>query len=279
MDERAPRWHGRRVLVTGCSGFLGGWVVRELLAAGAEVVGLVRDRAAWAAFARHRFTGRVHVVHGRVEDTFRVHSALAVHEAAAVFHLVAPIDRGTAAVLESVRRYDPRIPVVIARPFDAVPPSPDAAVPLGVARFGEVFGGGDRNASRLVPATLIGLLTGDRATRAMDAGGPRDFVYARDAARACLTLAEVIAERPQPHEVAFRSGWVLTAREMATAVRDVLDGRAPVAPGGPSPANPLGWHPAAPFADALAETVAWYREFVRTRPSPTGATDPARRAA
>jgi CDP-glucose 4,6-dehydratase len=259
-------------------------VVRELLAAGAGVVGLVRDRAAGSAFARHRLAGRVHVVHGRVEDTFRVHSALAIHEASAVFHLAAPTDpaspdRGTAVVLESVRRYDPRVPVVIARPFDAPSAPPDPPVPLGVARFGEVFGGGDRNVSRLVPATVIGLAAGDRTVRAVDDGGRRDFVYARDAARACLKLAEAIAEQPQPHEVGFRSGWGLTAREMAAAVRDVLDGRAPAVLGGPPPANPLGWQPATPFADALAETVNWYREFGRARPVSTEATDPARRAA
>src|SRR5438270_13763563 len=86
MDDAEHLWSGRRVLVTGCTGFLGGWTVRELLARGAEVVGLVRDRAAAGRFARHGLAGRVYPTHGRVEDTFRLHSTLAVHEVSAVFH-------------------------------------------------------------------------------------------------------------------------------------------------------------------------------------------------
>src|SRR5439155_12013949 len=162
MSDAAFPWRGRRVLVTGCTGLLGGAVVQELLAHGAVVVGLVRDRAAADSFARHRLTGRIHVVHGRVEDAFRIHSALAVYEVQSIFHLAGTdpdrLDRGTATVLDAVRRYDARVPVVMARPSGASPLAIPPGV-LGVARFGELFGSGDRKVSRIVPATAIGLLT------------------------------------------------------------------------------------------------------------------------
>src|SRR6185312_12270322 len=124
MSEPSSRWRGRRVLVTGCTGFLGGAVVEELLARGSQVIGLVRDRGSAAVLARHQLAGRVRIVHGRCEDLFRIHSALAIHEAHAVFHLAAcePLDTdgGTATVLEAIRRFDPRIPMVVARRPDAL---------------------------------------------------------------------------------------------------------------------------------------------------------------
>lgn len=288
MDEPTTPWRGRRVLVTGCTGFLGGAVVRELLSRGAEVVGLIRDRASDAEFARHRLTGRVHVIHGRVEDAFRIHSALAVYEVQTVLHLATAdpslLDRGTTTVLEAVRRYDPRVAVVVASPTAA----PDAAaraplvpsVPVGIARFGELFGGGDRKTFRVVPATIMGLLTGDRNVPAFDSPR-RDFVFVQDAARACLRLAESVADRPGPHieDVAFRSGWSMGDREMAAAIRDVFAHRfaelalEPVAP------NPLGWIPKISLTEAVAETINWYREFLRTRFFGTKPSAPTHRAA
>jgi CDP-glucose 4,6-dehydratase len=285
MDERTSPWPGRRVLVTGCTGLLGGAVVRELLGRGAEVVGLVRDRAGDAEFTRHKLAGKAHVLHGRVEDTFRIHSALAVYEVGAVFHLAAgdpnQPDRGTATVLEAVRRYDPRIPVVLAKPAgEPEVPGQPPPVPLGVARFGELFGGGDRKVFRVVPATVVGLITGDRGAPAAD-GPARDFVFVRDAARACLVLADAVARRPGVHlaEAAFRSGWALTDREMAAAVRDAFAGRVPHLPRTDAPANPLGWEPVESFPDAVGATIAWYREFLRTRFFGTRPSDPPHRAA
>lgn len=273
MNDTSSPWRGRRVLVTGGTGFLGSAVVRELLGRGSEVVGLVRDRVADAEFTRHRLTGKVHVVHGRAEDLFRVHSALAVHEVRAVFHL-ADSDRGTATVLDAARRYDNRIPVILARP-DGAPFAAPAGQPVGVARFGELFGGGDRKTFRAVPAAVVALLTGDRPA-VSDDGLARDFVYVADAARACVALADLLLASPGPRvlEHAFRSGCVLTDREVAAAVRDVFAGRGVVniSP----PVDSLGWAPAASLADALAETIAWYREFLRTR---FFGTRPAARAA
>lgn len=262
MNDTSSAWRGRRVLVTGGTGFLGTAVVRELLARGAEVVGLVRDRAAAAEFTRHRLTGKVHVVHGRAEDLFRVHSALAVHEARAVFDLV-PADaaRATATVLDATRRYDSRVPVVLARPegMTFVPP---AGQPVGVARFGALFGPGDRSTG-VVP-TAIAASLGDRGTLAVE-GSACDFVAVRDAARGCVMLAEKLLADPGARvaEHAFRSGWELTPREMSAAVRDVVSGRSVL--GTSLPPDALGWAPAAGLAEALAETVAWTREDARVR--------------
>ena len=281
MAESNSNWHGRRVLVAGCTGFLGSAVVEELLAEGAEVVGLVRDRTSAATLAKHQLAGRVHIVYGRVEDLFRVHSALAVYEVNSLFHLIpaAPFgpDRGIATVLEAVRRYDPRVPTVVARP--AISGSAvNAPVPLGVARFGELFGR-DPKSQRFVASTTIGLLEGTRTATHSDRG-ERDFVHVRDAARACLLLGEALGNRPIPHvhEAQFRTGWVHGDREMLAALREGCAGRSPRAWFATPPANPLGWSPSLNFSDAIADTVEGYRESVRSRGLGTRAAQPARAA-
>jgi len=278
MAEHTSLWRGRRVLVTGYTGFLGGAVARELFACGAEVVGLVNDRPARANAGANR-AERVHLVRGRTDNVFRLHSAMAVHEVAAVFHLAThdPFaeDRGTHAVLQAAKLYAGRVPVVAARPLQQLSLARAGEARddrLSVVRFGEVFGPGDRKVFRTVPAAAIGLLTGDGAAVPPD-GPPRDFVFVRDAARACLRAAEATVT-DGAGDYPFRSGWLLTDRQMTAVVRDAHAGRPIVAPDSAAPANPLGWHPAGPLADALDETIAWYREFLRI-----GCTAPLRVAA
>ena len=266
MAEVTSPWRGRRVLVTGCTGFLGGAVARELVARGAEVVGLINERPATDIFGPEQ-GGRVHLVRGRTDNVFRLHSAMAVHEVAAVFHLAAhdPFaeDRGTPAILQAAKLYSRRVPIVTAQPLQqlALAQSDEPQDRLSVARFGEMFGPGDRKLFRVVPATAVGLLTGDRASLPPESS-PRDFVFIRDAALACLRVAEV-ARTDGPREYQFRSGWLLTDRQMAAAVHEVYASRPPEMPDSEQPANPLGWQPQESLAAALEESIAWYREFLR----------------
>jgi nucleoside-diphosphate-sugar epimerase len=270
MNPHTSAWRGRRVLVTGCTGFLGGAVTRELLDRGATVVGLVRQRSGGREFAAECDAGRFHVIHGRAEDDARLHSAMAVHEVSAVFHLAGA---GLSAVLRAAALYHPRVPVVTVRPAEQLRLAADddePPVPLGVARFGELFGPGDRKRSGVVPRTLTALLEGKpNAT----AGPARDFVFVRDAARACLSLAEAVGAEARPRDCTFRSGWEFTESALAALVADVFAGRAVDVPEHDVP-NPFGWQPVTPFAAAIRETIAWYRESVRTRPA-----EPRRRAA
>lgn len=270
METHPSPWRGRRVLVTGCTGFLGSAVTRELLARGADVVGLVRDRSTGSGFERHPHPGCFRPVRGRVEDAARLHAALAVHEVSAVFHLAktntSTTDAGTSAVLRAAGLYHPQMPVVVARPVwhlrltgrdEPVP------VPLGVARFRELFGGGDRNADRVVSRTAFALAAGEPVPLAPPTAA-RDFVYVRDAARACLAVAEAAGACGHSLDLTFRSGWAATDREMADLVADAFDDRLP-ADTPDAPANPLGWQPEATLAEALRETAAWYRERAPAR--------------
>src|ERR671926_627157 len=66
VDARSnkPFWRDRPTLVTGATGLLGGWLVRQLLAAEADVVCLVRDWVPQSEFVRARLIDRVKVVNG-----------------------------------------------------------------------------------------------------------------------------------------------------------------------------------------------------------------------
>ena len=284
MSGHTSSWNGRRVLVTGCAEFLGSAVARALLDQGASVAGLIGDRGVGPAFARELFAGTFRLVHGRAEDAARLHAVMAVHEVAAVFHL-APADpfghdRGTAAILRAARLYHPRVPVVAVRPAGQLrlaSADDPAGVPLGIARFGEVFGGGDPDLSRVVPRAVLARLDGERVPAGV-IGPVHDFVHVRDAARACLMLAEAVGAAGEPLDVTFRSGWALTDTAMTDHIVTVSTVRPDVPPAGESPANPLNWRPATSFAEAVAETIAWYAEF-RSSLSAGMRPERARRAA
>ncbi len=258
MDTGTSPWHGRRVLVTGCTGFLGSAVSRELLARGVEVVGLIRNRASAAQYARECAEKRFHVVHGVVEDAIRLHTAMAVHDVSAVFHFAGESDRGFDAVLRAASIHDARMPIVTARPSVQLRlakevPSP---VPLGVARFGELFGC-DRKMARIVPRTIAALISGN--SMAVGNATARDFVFVRDAARACISVAEAIEAGGHSLDFTFRSGWELTEAAMAGFASDALAGR-PLALAMGVPNNSLGWQPRTSFSDCMTETIDWYRQ-------------------
>lgn len=118
MTEAA--WSRRSVLVTGATGVIGSWLVKDLLGAGANVVVLVLDLDPQSELVRSGDIGRCTVVNGALEDISVLERALAVHEVDTVFHLGAqtlvgaahraPLQtwesniRGTYNLLEACRR-------------------------------------------------------------------------------------------------------------------------------------------------------------------------------
>lgn len=81
-------WQDRPTLVTGGTGFLGGWVVERLVESGADVVCLVREGARSEMF-RSRQTERVKLVRGDVRDQALIERTLGKYEVNTVFHLAA----------------------------------------------------------------------------------------------------------------------------------------------------------------------------------------------
>ncbi len=126
-------WLDRPVLVTGASGFLGGWLVRRLLAAGADLVCPVRDWVPGSQLIRSGLTEKVNLVRGDITDQALLERTLGEYEVKTVFHLAAqtivtianrnPVStfesniRGTWTLLEACRR-SPSVEQVIVASSD-----------------------------------------------------------------------------------------------------------------------------------------------------------------
>src|SRR5437660_6123014 len=82
-------WQDRPSFVTGATGLVGGWLVRRLLALGADVVCLVRDWVPQSELVRARLIDRVKVVRGDIADQALLERALGEFESDTVIHLAA----------------------------------------------------------------------------------------------------------------------------------------------------------------------------------------------
>jgi CDP-glucose 4,6-dehydratase len=94
------RWRERSVLVTGATGFLGGWLVKELVERRARVVALVRDSAPRSMLVREGLAEQIETVNGSLADRGLLRRVLCEYDVATVFHL-------GAQALVGVARTDP----------------------------------------------------------------------------------------------------------------------------------------------------------------------------
>lgn len=127
-------WAGRRVFVTGATGIVGGWLVKELLAAGANVVALVRDPNPQSEFFRSGDYRHAAIVNGQLEDFGTLERAINRYETDTVFHLAAqpivgvahraPLQtfeaniRGTYNLLEACRQHATLVQRVVVASSD-----------------------------------------------------------------------------------------------------------------------------------------------------------------
>jgi len=89
-------WKSRSVLVTGATGIVGSWLVKDLLAKGANVVALVRDTDPQSELFRSGDIRKISVVNGCLEDFSALKRAINEYEMDTVFHLGAQTIVGAA---------------------------------------------------------------------------------------------------------------------------------------------------------------------------------------
>ena len=319
-------WTGRRVLVTGATGVVGAWLVKELLARGARVVALVLDADPQSELYRSDDVNRVSVVNGNLEDFRTLERAVNANEVDSVFHLGAqaivgvghraPLPtletnvRGTWNVLEACRLHDDLVErVVIAssdkaygtqktlpytedmtlagrHPYEVSKSAADLiaqtyyhtyGLPVGIARCGNVFGGGDLNWSRIVPHAIRAFLRGERPVIRSDGNYVRDYFYVKDCARAYLRLGERLDDPGVRGEAFnFSNESPLTVLELVGVIQKLMDAGhvepdvRDVAEGeihsqylsAAKAREQLGWTREFDLESGLRETIAWYRAFL-----------------
>lgn len=126
-------WLDRPVLVTGATGLLGSWLVKRLVAQGADVVALIRDWVPQSELVRAKTLEKIAVVRGDVRDQELLERTLGEYEIDTVFHLAAqtivgvanrnPVSTfdvnigGTVAVMEACRR-SPQVKQIVVASSD-----------------------------------------------------------------------------------------------------------------------------------------------------------------
>jgi CDP-glucose 4,6-dehydratase len=96
-------------------------------------------------------------------------------------------------------------------------------LPVGVARCGNIYGGGDLNWSRIVPGSIRALHSGERLVIRSDGQFLRDYIFVEDVVDAYLALGESITTRGMAGEAFnFSEGTPLSVLAMYQAVADAL---------------------------------------------------------
>jgi CDP-glucose 4,6-dehydratase len=133
MDEikiNSSFWQDRPTLVTGGSGLLGGWLIKQLLKQDADIVCLVRDWIPESELVRSNLMEQVKIVRGDICDQALLERVLGEYEVETVFHLAAqtivgianrnPVSTfntnigGTWSLLEACRRSSKVKSIVVA---------------------------------------------------------------------------------------------------------------------------------------------------------------------
>ncbi len=133
VGNRIDFWNDKNVFITGCTGFLGSYLAKELVNSGANVTGLVRDRIPRSNLYDGEEYKKINFVYGVLEDEALLERAFGEYEIDTVFHVGAqaivgvanrnPLAtfetnvRGTWNVLEAARR-SPLIKRVIVASSD-----------------------------------------------------------------------------------------------------------------------------------------------------------------
>jgi CDP-glucose 4,6-dehydratase len=160
-------------------------------------------------------------------------------------------------------------------------------LPVAVTRLANIYGGGDRNFSRLVPETVTAVIDGRRPVIRSDGSPERDFLFVEDAARVYLALADALPDGKVAGE-AFNAGW-----GRPNQVREIVElicelGPNEVEPDYRGTGNPsgeidrqyldstkirerIGWEPQVDLREGISRTLEWYSAHPEVRPPGPGA--------
>lgn len=323
-------WNGKRVLITGHTGFIGGWMSRAVIRLGAKVSGYALAPSTQPSlFETLNFSGSNI---GDIENEKALGDLLKTLAPEIVIHLAAqpivsaafhdPVEsfrvnvQGTARLFNLLRK-TPSVKSILTfttdkvydnqergRPFaetdplggrgiyDATKSAQDILVQsfyhsyfesLGVAciRAGNVIGGGDWGASRIVPDAVRAFSSGQalvlRAPKSI-----RPWQHVLEPVMFTLKLAEKLSVDPKRYSGAWNVGpnpeSEVTVHVLAEVMRRMWSDKAKIEIDPSSATAPesqilrldigkakkeMGWQPKWDFDATIVRTVFWYQSYYR----------------
>lgn len=259
LEPMASFWRGRKVLITGATGFKGAWLSLWLLELGAQVFGYSLEAEHGSLFEVCKLQSRMRSMTGDIRDRYAYQGIISELQPEVVFHLAAqplvgrsfeePYETfsvnvmGTANVLDCARDSSVRSLVIVTTDkcyenrewvwgyretdtlggYDPYSSSKACAelvagsyrqsffaqagkvVGVATARAGNVIGGGDWAADRLVPDLLRAMMSGDPLVL-RHSESIRPWQHVLEPLRGYLLLAERLYESPQEYEGAWNFG-------------------------------------------------------------------------
>ncbi len=148
-------------------------------------------------------------------------------------------------------------------------------LPVAVTRCANLYGPGDLNFSRIVPATAKSVIEGERPIIRSDGSPKRDYLYVKDAVEGYLTLADaVISGIASGRAYNLGTGIPVTVLQLVDEIikaagsdlRPDVQGTASSEIQhqylDPTRAREeLGWEARTPLAQGLTESLAWYKGY------------------
>lgn len=295
--EFGDAFAGQRVLVTGASGFVGGYLCAALLDLGAEVHALSRQSIGVSPHCK-RYTIDL-------KDLDAVRGVLAQIRPQIVYHLASQVTArqeielvlpmlsnnliGTVHLLLALTEVNCQRVVMVGsseEPVNNVPTSPYAASKAGArlyaGLFQQIYGlplvaarlfmayGPQQQPNRLIPYLVLSLLRGE-SPRLSSGVRLCDFVYVVDAVCGLLTMG--LHQGVIGSTIDLGTGKGVSIREMAILAADLIDGTARPLFGAiadrtgernevanlPATQALVGWTPNVSLEDGLKRTIEFYQ--------------------
>ena len=308
---------GRRILVTGGTGFVGSHLVDALVTAGARVVVPYRSLDAFSYFRTRGLDKKVILAQCDLKDRRRIVDLVTKYEIEDIFHLGAqpivdtaytnPVETietnvmGTTHILDAawmsgtVKRiivtssdkaygksqetYTEESPLLGDHPYEASKSAADMITrayaktynaPVVLVRFGNIYGPGDLNQSRIIPGIIQAALTGDVLPIRSDGTFVRDYVYVDDVVSAYLFLIERV-ESQAGTVFNIAGDTTISVIDLIKKAQRILGVKIPYRIENSQKneipyqhlswekIRTLGWKPEYALSDGLKETYEWYK--------------------